>query len=128
MPTPAEVIARRRRQRSALVRRARAFTEELAADLGTRAVVVVGSVARGDFHSDSDVDVLVVADHVPDDPVERQRAVGAPVAGLDIIVWTPREWSAQARRGDPIAVDAREHGVWLLGSAGGLEDPPAPRS
>lgn len=120
MTGPAEVIARRRRERAALIDRGWAFARAIPAGVNVRGVVV-GSVARGDFQADSDVDVLVVAAGLPDHPVERLAAVGAPVAGIDAVVWTPGEWASQSRRGDPVAVEVREHGVWLTGSPADLD-------
>lgn len=123
IPTPREVVARRRAERQAAIQRARSFAEDLDPSLSLQAVVVVGSVARGDFNAWSDIDVLVVAERLPDHPVERLRAVGSPAAGgIEAVVWTPHEWTVQRRRGNPLAAEAATHGVWVVGDLEALED------
>lgn len=47
------------------------FAESAHAALGKVTVWIYGSVARGDFNFWSDVDVLVVAEKLPDRPLER---------------------------------------------------------
>ena len=59
--------------------------EHLRRQLGVRlrAVVLFGSRARGDARPDSDIDVLVVADGLPRDPIARLTELRRPLAGLD---------------------------------------------
>jgi predicted nucleotidyltransferase len=109
------VLERRQRERERLLSVARGFTDALPAALQVRAVCVFGSVARGDFNVWSDIDVLVVAEPLPDHPVHRLEALGPPVPRVQAVVWTPQEWSQRRRRGDPIAVEAIRRGVWLVG-------------
>lgn len=120
--TAREVIARRRVERAALLDVARRFAESLDPALGVCAVVVFGSVARGDFNVWSDIDVLVVADHLPVRALDRFEALGEPVARVQPVAWTPAEWRGQRRRSNPIAVEAADDGVWLVGSAAGLDE------
>lgn len=121
-PSAAQVVARRRAERERLIEEARSFVERLAPHLGVRWAVVFGSVARGDFSTRSDVDVLVVAERLPEAYRDRLEALGWPTAGrVEPIAWTPDEYARQLGRRDPIAVEALEEGVWLAG------EPPAPR-
>ena len=120
-PTVDEVLARRRADRERRLSHARNYADGLPDALGIIAVVVFGSVARGDFSEVSDLDVLVVAEAMPPDPVERQRAVGSPATGgLAAVVWTPDEFAEQHRRGNPVAVEAVDVGVVVRGSLDGL--------
>lgn len=114
-PSPRQVIGRRRTEQEALVARARRFAVQLDDALGVRAVVVFGSVARGDFHNDSDVDVLVVADHLPDRALDRNAALGIPPPGVEFVAWTAVEWRLERDRGNPIAVEAAGRGVIVAG-------------
>jgi predicted nucleotidyltransferase len=118
--TPAEVIARRRAQRAALLSTAAAFAQQLDPALDVRAVVVVGSVARGDFHAASDLDVLVVADGLPERPLDRLLALGRRPPGVQPVAWTTAEWHAQRARDNPIAVEAQRDGVWVRGQLADL--------
>ena len=49
--------------REALLRELRTLAAALVADLGASAVYVFGSLARGEQHEGSDIDLLVVADY-----------------------------------------------------------------
>lgn len=113
---PAAVLERRRAERAGLLASARAFVARLPDALGLRAVAVFGSVARGDFNVWSDVDVLIVAEGLPDDYWSRLAALGDVPSGIEPVVWTSSEWSRQRARGNPIALEAERHGVWLVGS------------
>jgi predicted nucleotidyltransferase len=120
--TPRDVIARRRAERARLIAVAKRFAEALPGPLGVRAVVVFGSVARGDFNVWSDVDVLVVAEHLPTRALDRWAALGEVIPRLQPVAWTPDEWRREHRRSNPIAAEAIEDGVWLLGSPDELEE------
>ena len=112
----AEVIARRRRERASLIDLARSFANGLGQSLEVRAVVVVGSVARGDFHPGSDIDVLVVADGLPSHPLRRVGALGTIPPPVEVIAWTGEDWGRAAREGNPIWAEALSRGIWLIGS------------
>ncbi len=114
--TTRQVLDRRRAERAALVAKAERFAEGLDPALGIRAVVIFGSVARGDFHDTSDVDVLIIADGLPEPALERNAAVGLPPPRLEFIAWTPDEWRRERDRGNPIAVEVDERGLLLHGA------------
>lgn len=114
--TARQVLDRRRAEQAALVARAERFVEGLDPTLDVRAVVVFGSVARGDFHDSSDVDVLVIADRLPDRALARNQAVGVPPPRVEFVAWTPDEWRRERDRGNPIAVEAARRGLMLHGA------------
>jgi predicted nucleotidyltransferase len=94
------VIARRRREREALLAKAREWAEEVGPALGAQAIVVVGSVARGDFNKWSDIDVLVVVDELADPALRRPP-------GVEVIVWPAAELARRRDKGtDPLAREA----------------------
>jgi predicted nucleotidyltransferase len=66
-------LAWREVERDALLEQARRFARQVRERLGEARIWVYGSVARGDFNLESDVDLLVVSPHLPPDPLERQR-------------------------------------------------------
>ncbi|MBA2529210.1 MAG: nucleotidyltransferase domain-containing protein [Euzebyales bacterium] len=121
---PQQVIARRRAEQAALIARAERFAQTLAGELGVDAVVVFGSVARGDFNDCSDIDVLVVAEHLPQRALDRFAVLGDPPDPVRPVAWTPAEWRHERRRANPIAVEALEHGVWLQGPPQALDVSP----
>jgi predicted nucleotidyltransferase len=93
-----------RLDRDLIVRRLRDYaTQELAARREVCEVVLIGSLARGDWSARSDADVVVVVDR-DDEPGPFRgpkyvptRSVGVPV---DALVYTPdeaRTWSPRFR-------------------------------
>lgn len=116
------VLDRRRAVQRELVGRAERFAGALGPELGVSAVVVFGSVARGDFNLWSDVDVLVVVAGAGDDVVDRVRSAGRNIGLIAPVVWTPAQLRAQLHRRDPIAVESVERGLWLVGAPASLLD------
>jgi predicted nucleotidyltransferase len=110
--TPEGAIAARRRQRASLIDVAHSWV--VASREGGARITeawVFGSVARGDHHIGSDIDVLVVATGLPDHPIDRLRTL-APLSGrVEAVVWSPEELTAAEERGDEIAVEVATVGV-----------------
>lgn len=115
-PTPGEVVERRRAGRRELLDLAARWGRTLDPALGVRALVVFGSVARGDWHSASDVDVLVVADAIPPAPRDRLAVLDPRPARVEPVAWTPTEYRIHRGRRNPIAMEAARDGVWLIGT------------
>lgn len=93
------------------------YAEAVRVRIPVRAVVVFGSVARGDWRSGSDIDLLVVADVDPRTRMlDRLEAAGPAHDGVQPLVWTVAEWSRRWARGDRFARACVEEGVWLVGS------------
>ncbi len=111
-----QIVEGRIRERRALIDRAERFAASLGPDLGVLAVVVFGSVARGDFNLWSDVDVLVIVRDVDDRLVERVRSAGSEIGLVQPVLWTSEQLRSRHRRKDPIAVESLDHGVWLVGT------------
>jgi uncharacterized protein len=112
-----DVLDRRRRERRALIDLARRYAVAVSERLNVRAAVVVGSVGRGDFNAWSDVDVLVIADDLPDGAHDRMKVLhDSTFAGVQPIGWTADEFAERNRRGDPIATAVHGHGVVVYGT------------
>lgn len=87
-------------------------------------VVLYGSRARGDARPDSDLDLMIVADDLPDDGFDRARAVRPPRghrAGAEVSVraLTPVEYERDIA---PIDLDVAIDGVVLYDRGGYLSD------
>lgn len=119
--TAGQIVSRRRAERRRLLAQARIYADGLDRACGVRAVVVFGSVARGDFNDWSDIDVLVAPEHLPAAAPDRLRALGPVPPQVEVVAWTPAEWRAERARGNPIATEALADGVWLEGSPDDLE-------
>lgn len=83
-------------------------------------VVLVGSQSRGEARPDSDHDLFVVIEDLPQDPLARQRAVMSPLLpellrlpeGLSVIAKTPEELLGNLT---PLVVDICTDGIGLYG-------------
>lgn len=111
-----EALAERARERERLLGLARDYVERLAARHPVLAAAVVGSVARGDFNVWSDVDVVVVVQHLPERAPDRAMLLveGAP-GGVQAVGYTPDELAAALRRHNPLAEETVTTGVVLVG-------------
>jgi predicted nucleotidyltransferase len=83
----------------------REYRAQLHAEFGERIVdvIVFGSVARGEAHEDSDVDVLVLLDAATFDERKRAIDIGGRIAldhrlPLSPVVFTRTEWQELADR------------------------------
>ena len=117
------VLERRRADQAERIDLARSLAATLDPGIGVRAVVVFGSVARGDFNVWSDVDVLVVADRLPDGFLARADVIATKPPGVQVVAWTPAEFHRQLERNNPIALEARRCGIWLVGHISELTAP-----
>jgi predicted nucleotidyltransferase len=112
----AEALEARARERERLIALARRYGEGLAARLQVLAVVVVGSVARGDFNLWSDVDVVVVATGLPARALDRATVLlsDAP-PGVQPVGFLPGEFRDAVRRGNAMAREALSIGIKVVG-------------
>ena len=75
-------------------------------------IVLFGSFARGDFHDDSDVDLLIIKD-TTDSVLRRMDAVLDHCTGdiaVEALIYTPTEFDAMLRRGSDFLQQALSDG------------------
>jgi predicted nucleotidyltransferase len=111
-----KVISERLKECERALGEAMEFAMCVKGKLGRVTVVLYGSYARGDFNEWSDIDVLVIAEQLPENPIERLSLVQdcmARVAGVEPLLLTPD--MVQRIRGRNLAVrEALEKGVVLI--------------
>lgn len=107
----------RREERDRLIALARCYVERLGARVPVIGAAVVGSVARGDFNVWSDVDVVVLAESLPERLVDRLDLLtrDAPPR-VQPAGFTPSELRAAVSRGNPLVTELRARGVALVGA------------
>ena len=136
-------LVRRPSEQSVSGRRvAAAYAARVAAALRPppAAVILYGSVARGTARRHSDIDIIVVADGLPDDWFDRLDILGdarragvtapelhdqmdvggaalASEARIQVIGYTPDEFAAMLARAHLTALEAVDHGIVLVGGA-----------
>lgn len=82
-------------------------------------VVLIGSLARGDFTAFSDADLLIVAEDVPKRPLDRISAYIEPKSPIDIEprVLTRNEFYIMASDKSKLVEEVLEYGIVLAGDS-----------
>jgi predicted nucleotidyltransferase len=87
---------------------------------GVAAVIVFGSVARGEAHADSDVDLAVIADADWEGRAELAQAVQDRLGNdCDVLLLTEDELSESPRQRQPVVSEILRDGVVLVGEMPG---------
>lgn len=83
-----------------LLAEAREYARRVGEALGEARVFLYGSVARGDFNLESDIDLLVVSPHLPQDPLERLALLqGLNPGRVEARGLTPEEFARLQAKG-----------------------------
>jgi predicted nucleotidyltransferase len=95
----------------------REYAEAKAKERHARAIILTGSLAKGSYTATSDADILVIADKVPVNVLERYALFSDPRLPIDLEprVYTTEEFISKARQGDRFALEALEIGIPLYG-------------
>lgn len=82
-----------------------------------KAIVLTGSLAKKTYTGTSDADILIIADDLPTDMLERCVLFAEPKMPLDVIpiVYTVNELLRRIRQRDRFALEALEIGIPLYG-------------
>ncbi len=82
--------------------------------------IVFGSVARGDFTAESDTDLLVVSDELPNDLRERIDVLSRArhvAPELEPVGWRVADLQRREAAGDPFVAILRREGVSIVANA-----------
>lgn len=108
-------LEERARERCRLIEQARSYSRAVASRLGNVCSVLVGSVARGDFHAGSDIDVVLISASLPAHPLERSELLYSLIDGaIEPKGYHPEEFRRMLRRKNPLAVEAVTAGIVLI--------------
>lgn len=84
---------------------------------GVSAVILFGSIGRGEATHDSDVDLAVIAPRGWDKRVELEDSVRTRLGnGCDVLVFTRAQFDRLAGAGEPVVSDILRDGVALIGA------------
>jgi hypothetical protein len=111
------IVEQRRLMREEAIRTARGFAERVKACFEKVSVVLIGSYARGNFN---DVDVLIVVEKAPGNPLERMDCLlerCPPPAGVEPIILSLSEFLRQKHLATPL-YEACGQGVVLVDDLG----------
>jgi predicted nucleotidyltransferase len=83
-------------------------------------VILFGSLAQGQIHDSSDIDLLVIKDDVPEMGVDRIRQLDRLIKyrlATDFIVYKPDELDRRLKMGDPFVKNILDKGKVLYEAA-----------
>lgn len=107
-----KIVEVRAKEREKAIRIAQRYAGRLAKRLGPLTAYLVGSYARGDFNEGSDIDVLVVSDALPQNPLLRIEVLYSCVLpGIEPRGYTTAEFTRLLEKGDPAATEAVGLGI-----------------
>ncbi|NJE68486.1 nucleotidyltransferase domain-containing protein [Brevibacterium sp. LS14] len=96
------------------------LTEVIEAHIDTTAVdavILFGSTATGAASADSDIDLAVIGSSDWDESGRLAQHVHAGMGNpCDVLVFTPEEFDAAVRRGEPVVRDILRDGIPLVGA------------
>jgi len=83
----------------------------------TKAIILVGSLAKGTYTGVSDADVLVIADDVPARMADRYALFADTSLGIDLepLVYTTKELLKRIEQADHFAIESISKGIPLFG-------------
>lgn len=111
-----KVLEVRAKERDAVIYLARRYARRLAKRLGPLIAYLIGSYARGDFNEGSDIDILIVSDVLPVNPLRRMEVLYSCVLpGIEPRGYTHAEFARLLEKGDPAAREAVRVGVMVSG-------------
>lgn len=121
--SPHPALQRRQMEQQHLLDVARRYARRLAEVVRVDFAVVAGSVARGDFHDGSDIDVLIVSDALPEHPLRRAELLFAVVeGGVEPKGLSFQELARELERQNPLVLEALERGVIVYPEGAGIEE------
>jgi predicted nucleotidyltransferase len=92
-------------------------TIRIAAGGEVDAVILFGSIARGDAHADSDIDLAVIAPPGWDGRTALEEAVQRRLGNAcDVLAFGRTEFKRLAKAGEPVVSDLLSDGIALIGS------------
>ncbi len=81
-------------------------------------IIIFGSVVKGEFTQDSDIDFLVIKSGVPQYGVERIREISRLIqrdTACDFLVYKPEEIEERVKLGDPFIKNILKEGKIVYG-------------
>jgi predicted nucleotidyltransferase len=85
-------------------------------DAGVQAVLLFGSISRGEATADSDIDLAVIAGPDWSGQVRLEDTIRSRLGNnCDVLAFTSAEFTKLAEDGEPVVIDILRYGIALLG-------------
>ncbi len=113
-----EIIERRKRELRERIELAREFLRSIYEYLRPMTAIIIGSTARGDFNQWSDVDLVLVSDRFPKNPIDRFRMVELKILpGIEPIPLRTADLMKLVEKRSPVVEDMVK-GIFLVDDLG----------
>ncbi|MCD6254776.1 MAG: nucleotidyltransferase domain-containing protein [Deltaproteobacteria bacterium] len=113
-----EIIKRRKRELRKRVELARGFLQSIYGYLSPMTAIIIGSTARGDFNQWSDIDLVIISDRFPENPIDRFRMVELRILpGIEPIPLRTADLMRLVEKKAPVLEDMVE-GIFLVDDLG----------
>jgi predicted nucleotidyltransferase len=96
------------------------YSARLIENLAPQCIILYGSLARGTYTNTSDIDLIVVSQHLPESFLDRLASLqelNDTRRSIDAFGYTPEEFQRMLGQGRVTALDAVADGVPLYGSS-----------
>ncbi len=113
-----EIIKRRKRELRERIELAKEFLRSIYEYLRPMTAIIIGSTAKGDFNQWSDVDLVLVSDRFPENPIDRFRMVELKILpGIEPIPLRTADLMKLVEKGSPVVEDM-VRGIFLVDDLG----------
>jgi hypothetical protein len=110
-----KLLEERRRQREEAIKLAQGYVDKISEAISLVSAILYGSFARGDFNLSSDIDVLIISDSLPSNPLARLELLYQfAFASIEPKAYTTKEFISLLKDGNLIIVDALKTGIILI--------------
>lgn len=88
------------------------YVEDIKEKIGLKLAIVFGSYAKNNFSYGSDVDILLIAQKLPEPAIKRFQILTDPNLPIQIepFAYTPREYRKMVKENHPILKEALQNG------------------
>ncbi len=111
-----KIVEERLKARENAIQEAKTFAICIAKKLGKITAILFGSYARGDFNEWSDIDVLILAENLPQNPIKRLDLIQnclEKTPRIEPLIITISEFTKMKNK-NPAIIDALKNGVILI--------------
>ncbi len=111
------IIERRRKMRETILKIAKQFVKCAWKHLNVVEAYLIGSYARGDFNAWSDIDIVIIAENIPESPIKRLDLVKECLSkfpDVEPIIISHAHYEKLKIKRNPIILEIETHGVKLI--------------
>ncbi len=110
-----KIYKERLKKQKEYIKIATKYVKRLSKIVVVKKAYVIGSVARGDFNEASDIDVLIIAENLPQHPLKRLYFLyNYALPNVEPKAYTQEEYEKLLKNGNPIAIETESIGIKIF--------------